>query len=99
MERTITLESLNEKLDRLTMINSIGVKNNLRIEEAAVYTGLTVAYIYKLTCQKRIPYRKPEGTKLLYFNKEDLDRWIEKNRITTDAEISGKAATYVATHR
>lgn len=97
MEQNITLQHLSDKLDRLAWITGIGVKNDLQIEEAAAYLGLSTDYLYNMTRARKIPFSKQ--ARRLYFNKAELDRWIERNRVLTTEEIQAKAATYVATHK
>ena len=64
------------------------------INEAADYLNVSKSFLYRLTCEKRIPHYKPTG-KRLYFKKQDLDAWLTQNRIATRKEIEDKAADYV----
>ncbi len=54
------------------------------------YTGLSRSYILKLTAARKIPYYKPNG-KLIYFNREELESWLQRNRITPDCELDEQA--------
>lgn len=67
-------------------------KEVLTIEEAVKYTGLKKSYLYKLTMNRQIPYYKPTG-KVCYFNRLELERWMQSNRISTDDELSMQAQT------
>ena len=40
-----------------------------------------------------IPHYKPKG-KMCYFNREELEEWLQSNRCATDAEISNRANKY-----
>ena len=51
----------------------------LSIDEAAAFTGLKKNYIYKLVCQKRIPYYKPLGGRV-FFKQDELENFIFRNR-------------------
>jgi len=71
-------------------------KTVLTFTETAEYTGLSKSYLYKLTSLKKIPHFKPFG-KMCYFNKEEIDEWLQQNRIATNAEIDQIATSYVVT--
>lgn len=64
-------------------------KSFLTTREAAEYLGLKVGYLYKMTSRKEIPYYSPGG-KRMYFKQAELDRWIEKSRISTEEELKSK---------
>ena len=57
----------------------------LNIDEAADFTGLKKNYIYKLICQKKIPYYKPNGGKV-FFRADELESFIFRNRQSADYE-------------
>ena len=55
-------------------------KAALNVDEAAIFTGLSRNYIYKLIHLNRIPHFKPFGRKgRVYFRAEDLQSWIFRN--------------------
>jgi len=60
----------------------------------AAYTGLSKSYLYKLTSTGGIPCYKPQG-KHIYFSKQEIDKWLLKNRKATIEEIENQAVTYV----
>ena len=96
MEDT-TLQDLSNKLDHIAELTLIGSKTVLNIEEAALFTGLSVGHIYRLTSGKKIPHFKKQ--RKLYFKKAELEAWMLDTKILTDDEIQSKASTYVATHK
>jgi excisionase family DNA binding protein len=51
----------------------------LSVDEAATFTGLSKNYIYKLVCQKKIPYYKPMNGRV-FFRQEELEAFIFQNR-------------------
>lgn len=55
------------------------VKEVLTSDEAARYMGMSKSYLYKLTMNQQIPHYKPTG-KLCYFNRRELEQWLQKNR-------------------
>ena len=68
-------------------------KEVLTSDEAAKYMGISKSYLYKLTMKREIPHYKPMG-KVVYFNRAELEEWLQNNRITTASEISQKAQVY-----
>ena len=68
-------------------------KEVLTSEEAAKYMGISRSYLYKLTMRKEIPHYKPMG-KVVYFNRVELEQWLQSNRSSTITEISQKAKSY-----
>lgn len=68
-------------------------KEVLTADEAAKYMGVSKSYLYKLTCKQEIPHYKPMG-KMCYFNRQELEAWLQRNRVATDEEISQKANDY-----
>ena len=53
------------------------------VREAAIYLGISNRMIYFLTHTRAIPYTKPGG-KIIYFDKKDLDEYLERNRVEKD---------------
>lgn len=68
-------------------------KEVLTSEEAAKYMGISRSYLYKLTMTGEIPHYKPMG-KMCYFNRSELEQWLQSNRYATRDEVSQKANTY-----
>jgi excisionase family DNA binding protein len=50
-------------------------KNTFTLNEACAYTSISKSYMYKLTSSNKIPHYNPFGKKL-YFNKDELDKWL-----------------------
>lgn len=87
------MEELKQLADLITG-NIIGTtKEVLTSEEAAKYMGVSKSYLYKLTMRQEIPHYKPKG-KMVYFNRKELEQWLQSNRISTDEEIEQKAQSY-----
>lgn len=86
-------EELKQVADLITanIINTS--KEVLTSDEAARYMGVSKSYLYKLTMTKQIPHYKPLG-KMCYFNRLELEQWLQSNRHSTDAELSRQAQTY-----
>jgi len=61
-------------------------KKVLTFEEACEYTGLSKSYLYKLTAKREVPHFKPRA-KMLYFNRDELEVWMQRGRVTTNEEM------------
>jgi excisionase family DNA binding protein len=70
----------------------------LNHEEAASYLRISRSTLYKLTSSRSIPHYKPGG-KLVYFKPEDLDRWLESNRVETDSELQSAAQAAILSNK
>lgn len=68
-------------------------KGVLTSQEAARYMGISLSYLYKLTMRQQIPHYKPSG-KMCYFNRRELEQWLQTNRVSTTAETMQNAAGY-----
>lgn len=49
----------------------------LTAKGAAEYTGLALSTIYKLSSTNEIPCFKRPGGRFLYFEVEELDKWLK----------------------
>jgi len=85
---------------RLSKIESmlIGTKEVLTFDETATYVGLSKSYLYKLTSAGGIPHYKPNG-KMCYFNKNEIDTWLQQNRVSTSIERDAEASTFVTLNK
>lgn len=62
----------------------------ISLSEACIKYGLKKSYMYKLTSRRQIPHYKPLG-KLIFFDEDELHRFILSNRIMTFDEIRQEA--------
>lgn len=88
-----TMRTETKTLDELVQMAQLATKEVLTSEEAARYLGVSKSYLYKMTMRKEIPHYKPMG-KMCYFNREELEQWLQRNRIATDEELNQQAAAY-----
>lgn len=79
--------------DLITASTIFCTKEVLTSDEAAKYMGVSKSYLYKLTMRQQIPHYKPMG-KMVYFNRLELEQWLQSNRVSTATEISQQAAAY-----
>ncbi len=89
----LILEKLSQ-LDRKLEEQNLLKKEVLNFNETCGYLDISASHLYKLTSQKKIPHFCPQGKKL-YFNRKELDEWLQRNRQSTNVEIEMAAANYV----
>ena len=78
-------EEYKQVADLITANTIFCTKEVLTSDEAARYLGISKSYLYKLTMRKQIPHFKPMG-KLCYFNRLELESWLQSNRVATADE-------------
>lgn len=88
--KKMTTEEINV-IASLIEANQVNTKAVLTTEEAAKYLGVTKSAIYKLTMGRKIPHYRSQGGKLLYFQREEIERWATSCRIATNEELEAKA--------
>lgn len=75
-------------------VNETNYKIIMNLDEVSEYTGLSKSTLYKLIHYRKISYSKPNG-KLVYFHKEDVDRFLTQNRVKAIHEIESDASNYL----
>lgn len=83
-------ETLQQVADLLTASVLIAQKEVLSASEAATYMNVSLSHLYKLTAERKVPHFKPMG-KMVYFNRLELEGWLQTNRVITDAELEKQA--------
>lgn len=91
--KAMSKEELNQITDLVTDNTLFCTKEVLTSEEAARYMGISKSYLYKLTMRQQIPHYKPMG-KMCYFNRAELETWLQNNRVATSEEINKRANNY-----
>jgi excisionase family DNA binding protein len=87
-------EQLQELADLITANIISTTKEVLTSEETAKYMGISRSYLYKLTMRREIPHFKPTG-KMCYFNRAEIEQWLQQNRVATSTEINDRANQYI----
>lgn len=90
---TNILEKL-ERIEKLLETQQAMQKQVLNFNDACIYLELSQSHLYKLTSTGSIPHYKPNGKKL-YFNRQELDNWLLRNRSNSTDEIEHEAANYL----
>lgn len=86
-------ENTKSLADIITANTIFTTKEVLTSDEVARYMGISKSYLYKLTMRKEIPHYKPMG-KMCYYNRKEIEQWLQTNRCATDAEIQERANLY-----
>lgn len=86
-------EEIRQVADLITANIINCTKEVLTSDEAARYLGISKSYLYKLTMRQLIPHYKPLG-KMCYFNRQELEAWLQNNRVATADEINQQAQAY-----
>lgn len=87
-------EIVLKQLAEIRNFSLLAAKNVLDIDDVVLLTGLSKGYIYKLTCKKEIPYYKPNG-KLIYFDRQEVEKWMKQNRVNSVVEAEQQASKYL----
>ncbi len=86
----INFKELTDELSDKTLFCT---KEVLTSDEVARYMGISKSFLYKLTMRNEIPHYKPTG-KLCYFNRKEVEEWLQSNRVSTTTEINDRAQAY-----
>lgn len=92
------LKAFKVQLDRIEKITTIAAKQMLTVEDVVFITGLSKPSIYRYMASGSIPHYKPNGRRA-FFNKTEIEKWLQQNRVLTTDEINSKATTYITTGR
>lgn len=95
------MEMLFQKLDKIVELlesQKLVQKTVLNFNEACLYLDISPSHLYKLTSARQIPHFCPQGKKL-YFKREELDQWLQRNRQNTLQEIEAMVDKDIATQK
>jgi excisionase family DNA binding protein len=97
MDQEMIIQKLSN-IETMLQEQNLLKKDVLNLNEACRYLDMSASHLYKMTSQKLIPHFCPQGKKL-YFNRLELDEWLQRNRQTSTDEIETIAANYLLTNR
>ena len=69
-------------------------KEVLTTDEAARYLGISKPTLYKMTCEKDIPHYKSPTGRLCYFNRKEIEAWMQSAQVKTKRELEHEAMRY-----
>ena len=87
-------DELKKELEEIKRYSMVAAKNVLNIEDVAFMLGVSKSNVYKLTCNKEIPYYRPNG-KYVYFDRSEVESWMKQNRQASKAETEQIAINHV----
>lgn len=90
-------EAVMAKLEDIRRATLIGSKDTLTLEECAMVTGYSIQSLYSFTSKRLIPHFKRGN--YLFFSKQEIEKWLQSNRVPTVEETSTIGTTYTATGR
>ena len=94
LKQKVMQEELKGIADLITANTIFCTKEVLTSDEAAKYMGVSKSYLYKLTMRKQIPHYKSPMGKMCYFNRLELEKWLQSNRVSTSTETDQQAQAY-----
>ena len=84
-------EELKQVADLITA-NIIGTqKEVLSSDEAARFLGVSKSCLYKWTMSRQIPHYKSPSGKMCYFNRKEIEAWMQSCRVATNEELEQQA--------
>jgi len=90
-------ELILSEIRELKVLTVLVSKQVLTLNDVALLTGLSKSTLYKECSAKRLPHYKSAGGKYTYFDRNEINSWLLKNRVKTTDEINAEAATYAVT--
>ncbi len=84
-------EELQQVADLITANTIFCTKEVLTSDEAARYLGVSKSCLYKWTITRQIPHDKSPTGKLCFFNRAEVEAWMQTTRVATDDELEQKA--------
>ena len=92
-KKEIMAEELRQVAD-LISANIIGTqKEVLTSDEAARYLGVSKSCLYKWTMSRQIPHYKSPTGKMCFFNRKEIEAWMQSQRVATNDELEQHAQT------
>lgn len=85
---------MNNNEEIFTRLQLIAQKEILSFKEAILYLDVSESFLYKLTAKKEISFSKPNNGKL-YFNKKDLNAWMQKNESFSASNLESRVNNYL----
>lgn len=84
-------EQLQQVADLITANTIFTTKEVLTSEECAKYLGVSKSCLYKWTMSRQIPHYKSPTGKLCFFNRTEVEAWMQSIRVTTEQELEQQA--------
>lgn len=86
-------EELKQVADLITTNTIFCTKEVLTTDEAAKYLGVTKSCLYKWTMSRAIPHYKSPTGKICFFNRKEIEAWMQSCKVATSDELEQQAQT------
>lgn len=86
-------EKIMAELAELKSYTLLAAKKVLTIDDVHLLTGISKSTLYRLTCERKIPHYKP-NSKLLFFDRVEIETWMKRNRVNTKQEAEQTAIAH-----
>ncbi len=91
--KRVMAEELKEVADLITANTIFCTKEVLTSDEAARYLGISKSCLYKWTMGRQIPHFKSPTGKMCFFNRKEIEAWMQSQRVATNDELEQQAQT------
>lgn len=82
------LHSIEQKLEEQNMQQKV----LLNSREASIYLGISLQHLYRMTGRRELPHYNALGKN--FFNRNELDEWLQRNRRATKEEVRKVVKVY-----
>lgn len=93
----LNIETMTEDLRQVADLLSANIistqKEVLTSDEAARYLGVSKSCLYKWTMSRQIPHYKSPTGKMCFFNRKEIEAWMQSQRVATNDELEQQAQT------
>lgn len=84
-------EEIKILAEEISSKTNLTQKEVLTSDETARYLGVSKSCLYKWTMGRQIPHYKSPTGKMCYFNRKEIEAWMQSNRVATDDELEQQA--------
>ena len=88
-------DNVKQLAEQITANIIYTTKEVLTSDEAAKYLGVSKSCLYKWTMTRQIPHYKSPTGKMCFFNRKEIEAWMQSNRVQTDDELEQQAQTII----
>ena len=95
------MEEVIKRLDKIAALlecQNLAQKTLFNFNETCQYLDVSESHLYKLTSARQIPHFCPQGKKL-YFKREELNEWLQRNRQLTNAQVEANVELELSTQK
>lgn len=90
--------SIEQRLERIEALISMSVSEILTVKEVAILIKKSESRVRHMVADRDIPHYKNDKGQIS-FRKSEIEAWRLGQRVSTNAEVNGQAATHIAISR